>query len=193
MVKISLLNDKQLFEALSVILEYNFQSDYYNNLLQDALDDEKSRVYIASDTGNVVGVSVVSLTEGDEVESFFYGDAPSIGSIIDYDDDHMFAFLRATYVTRPRLGEGIGTQFLNRREKFARNAGADSIIVEVQGYDSSIDARRLYDRAGYERIYESNSYWPAQLKADVKCSKCGLNCSCEGVIYYRSIESGPSG
>jgi ribosomal protein S18 acetylase RimI-like enzyme len=60
------------------------------------------------------------------------------------------AILMATAVAPELQGEGIGTQLMHAAETLACGRGYESIVLGVE--DSNSDARRLYERLGYEAV-----------------------------------------
>jgi GNAT superfamily N-acetyltransferase len=89
-------------------------------------------------------------------------DGEPVGSVLCVHNDDRVAQLRLLLVEPTARGLGIGTRLVDTCLDFARNAGYDAMVLWTNSVLA--DARRIYQRAGFELLDEApNSAFGQQL------------------------------
>jgi DNA-binding MarR family transcriptional regulator/GNAT superfamily N-acetyltransferase len=93
-------------------------------------------------------------------------DGEPVGSVLCVRDSDRLARLRLLLVEPGARGHGIGGRLVDECIRFARSAGYRELVL----WTNSVldDARRIYERAGFELVaeYEGEGFGPGQLSQD---------------------------
>lgn len=152
-----------------------------------------ARVAVDTETDQAVGVLALYLfdTIADVREKLSGDPIPSIETLSPSVDCERYGYIASGYVHPDYLRQGLGQRLLSEIESVGRDCGVGAFFTELWGHDEEKDARRLFDKAGYEEVFSEPQYWGSGgSDSSTACPRCSGSCTCLGAIYRRVEAAG---
>lgn len=181
---------KDIEQSIGVISEHliDEKAEARRPVLERAGDSSDANGVVAEVGGDVVGCMIYTLHDSDE------GISDELSRPIPHSTDTEYAILRYAYLHPDYMGEGFGTQMLERVLDMLESGASTPPFLYVEAWHRphSLDLRPLLDKFEFTPVFVSEDYWadPAYSGRMNTCPDCGVAhvaCDCGAGVYRRSL------